>query len=342
MKILIVGADSPNALERYYLKHLKEYADVKIFPAQNMFMDYYYKSVIHKIIFRSGFSFIYRTINSLLINEIKQYQPDILFVFKGMEVLPSTLKWCRANGIKLANYNPDHPFIFSSKGSGNHHVSLSIKLYDIHFTYDKYVKQKIEAEYQIQTEVVPFGFDIEDSVYNKICNLNNEIHKACFVGSPDRDRVQFIKRLADNGVHVDVYGPNWDRYLHHRHIAIFPPVYEDQFWYTLRRYRVQLNMLRKHNLTSHNMRSFEVPGVGGILLAPYTEDHAQFFDPDSDIYLYTNFSTCIHKIHYLLSLSNDDAMKIRIRARNKSILSGYTYKERVISVFNYLKSLNNK
>ena len=55
-------------------------------------------------------------------------------------------------------------------------------------------------------------------------------------------------------------------------------VESSDFWKVLRKYRVQLNLMRPHNLDSHNMRSIEVPAVGGIGLFPDTPDHERFFE----------------------------------------------------------------
>ena len=42
--------------------------------------------------------------------------------------------------------------------------------------------------------------------------------------------------------------------------------------------------MRIHNPDSHNMRSFEVPGVGGIMVAPDTKEHRIFFEVGKEIF----------------------------------------------------------
>ena len=338
MKILIIGADSPYAIEKHYLKHMLAKVEVKLFPVQNMFLEYYYKSLLNKIVFRSGFSSIYKKINQELISEIKLFKPDIAFVFKGMEVLPTTLKWCRENNIKLVNYNPDNPFIFSGRGSGNKNVTKSIGLYDLHLTYDQSVKERIQKEFKIKAEIVPFGFEVDELLFEK-CILQNEVIKVCFVGTPDKERAQFLKKLAEADIRIDVYGYNWAKYLQHKNIEIFKTVYGDDFWLTLRKYRIQLNLMRPHNPSSHNMRSFEVPGIGGVLLAPSTEDHKNFFLPDQEIFLFKDLKSCIEKIKYLINLPLNEADKIRHQARTRSIGSGYAYKDRALKVLEYFNEL---
>ena len=99
-------------------------------------------------------------------------------------------------------------------------------------------------------------------------------------------------------------------------------MYDRVFWKTLRKYRVQLNLMRPHNPDTHNMRSFEVPGVGGIQLAPDTDDHKTYFEPGKEIFLYKNLEECTSQIKKILALNTEDARKIRDHARMRSIDSG--------------------
>jgi len=138
MKVLVSGAGKAPAIERYYIKHLNELGvETELFAAQDIFFQQYGKSLVNKILFKAGLSTIYREINDLFREKVKQASPDIIWVFKGMEIFPETLRWAKKEGIKLVNYNADNPFIFSGKGSGNKNVTGSIGLYDLHMTYDK-------------------------------------------------------------------------------------------------------------------------------------------------------------------------------------------------------------
>ena len=111
-----------------------------------------------------------------------------------------------------------------------------------------------------------------------------------------------------------------------------------EFWKTLIKYRVQLNLMRPHNLDTHNMRSFEIPGVGGIQLAPDTPDHKIYFEPGKEIFLYTDIAGCVNQIMKLLALKANEAMEIRNCARMRSINSGYSYKDRAEQALEKIKA----
>jgi spore maturation protein CgeB len=339
MKIFIVGSDKVYAIENFYVNYLREFGiEVFHYPAQSIFYDYYQKNIFRKIVFKSGISSILKKINKQFKTEVERFKPDLIWVFKGMEIYPESLLWAKTRNIKLANYNPDNPFIFSGKGSGNDFVKRSIPFYNIHFTYNSAVKKQMEKLYNIPTAILPFGFDVSDQLYKRACG-QKEIVKLCFLGNPDMQRARFLQQLALNGIEMDVYGCNWKKFVDHPHINICEPVYGIDFWLTLRRYRIQLNLSRPHTLDTHNMRTFEVPGIGGIQLAPDTLDHAAYFSAEQEIFLYSDLKNCIWQINKILSYTEAEVNKVRLQARNRSLNSGYSYKARAQQALTHIASL---
>ncbi|HRH49719.1 MAG TPA: glycosyltransferase [Panacibacter sp.] len=342
MRILIVGSLSNYAIERFFLKHLNSGIDdnteCKVFAAQDLFLNYYNKQLLNKVIFRLGYKKIYDKINTQLKKEIELYKPDIIWIFKGMEIYPETLKWAKNKNTKLVNYNPDNPFLFSGKGSGNSNITKSIRLYDLHLTYSSEVKVEIESKYSIPVAILPFGFEVGEDIYER-CRSMKEIKKLCFVGNPDKYRADFLVNLAGHDISIDVYGNNWSKFIDHPNIKVHGMVTGVDFWFTLYKYRIQLNLMRPHNLHTHNMRSFEIPGVGGIQLAPDTYDHKTYFDPDKEIFIYQNLSTCVEQINKILLLTESEANQRREYARYRSMQSGYSYKSRTEQALKEIKSV---
>jgi spore maturation protein CgeB len=328
MKILIVGSDKVYAIENFYKKYLEERGEkVYLFTAQNYFYEYYQRSVLNKILYKASLSGIISKINVLFKTAVDQFRPDLIWVFKGMEITPDSLKWARAQNIKLVNYNPDNPFIFLGPGSGNKNVTDSIPLYDMHFTYNLSIQERLERDFKIRTVFLPFGYDLSDQLFT-VCTEQEEITRVCFAGNPDKDRAAFIEQMAGAGIPMDVFGNNWERAVTHPGIRIFEPVYGDDFWKVLRRYRVQLNLMRIHNLDSHNMRSFEVPAVGGIMLAPDTREHRLFFEDGREALWFNGIHEAVEKAKQLLGMQKLSSEEIRKNARERTLRSGYSYKDR--------------
>jgi spore maturation protein CgeB len=341
MKVLVVGAGKRPAIERYFVNHLNAFGiTTRLYDAQNVFFDYYGKSMLHKILFKTGMSPIYRRINRSFMDQVEEIQPDIVWIFKGMEIYPSSLQWAKDRRIKLVNYNTDNPFIFSGKGSGNRNVTRSIGLYDLHLTYDRNIRDRLQKEYGIPCELLPFGFEESEELYER-CRLQTEEVSLCFVGSPDKERAAFMEAIAAK-LPLVIYGPGWDRYTRHPNITLKEAVHGDDFWKTLYRYRAQLNFMRPHNPDSHNMRSFEVPGIGGILLAPATADHRLYFRENEEVFLFNDIDDCVAKAKQLLALSLREADGIRIKARRRSLESGYSYSARAKQIKAWFENLYEK
>ncbi len=341
MKILVVGSDKVYAIENIYVKYLSELeGETRLFPAQTIFYDYYGNGIANKLRFRLGLSRILHQINDLLRQQIMQFRPDVIWAFKGMEIFPSTWKWARQQGIRLVNYNPDNPFIFTGKGSGNRNITDSIGLFDMHFTYNLSIKNELEERYRLPVAWLPFGFEVSDEDYTTT-HQQDETVKLCFLGNPDESRSRFIRQMADQGLHLDVYGNDWEKFIVHKNVRVFKPVYRLDFWKTLYRYRVQLNLMRIHNPDSHNMRSFEVPGIGGILLAPFTPEHATFFTDCHEAFFYRDVNEAVAKARELLTLSAGQAAQIREAARQRSVLSHYSYRDRTVFAYTKMKELLN-
>ena len=339
MKILVVGSDKGFAIENIYIKYL-QLAEMEVhrFPSRSIFFDYYQRSIVNKLLFRLGVSRIYNTINNQLKKTVIDFRPEVIWVFKGMEIFPETLEWLRQEGIKLVNYNADNPFIFSSNGSGNRNLTDSLHLYDLHLTYSQSVRNRIQEEFKIKTVLLPFGFDIEQSLVER-CMLEPEISEVCFLGNPDKSRAKFIQALADKGIPMVVYGKDWNRFINHPGIKIHRPVHGEDLWRVLRKYRVQLNLVRVHNEDSHNMRTFEVPGVGGIMVAPNTSDHRLYFEDGQEVILFNELKDCVEKIRQTLNFPKERADEIRTAARKRSLESKYSYRDRTQQVINVLAQL---
>ncbi len=325
MKLLIVGSDKNYAIENIYKKYFLELGvNVILYPMQSKFYDFYFSSMLNKIFYRFGFTKIIKELNYELLDICSTFKPDLIWVFKGMEITPKTLLELRRQNVVLINFNPDNPFIFSGRGSGNSNIVPSLKLYDLHYTYNKEIQSQFQTEFGIIAKYLPFGFDYDQEIL-KLCEEENEILKVCFLGNPDKNRIELIKSIANRNIEIDVYGNNWKSKISHPNITCFQPVYGLDQWKILRKYRVQLNLLRLHNLNSHNMRTMEIPSIGGIQLAQRTKEHQMFFVENEEVFLFDDIDDCFEKINFLLSLSNDESKKIRIKAKRACFENGYSY-----------------
>jgi spore maturation protein CgeB len=342
MNILIIGSIKEWAFENHYIKHLKKLEiSVDSFPAHDIFFSYYYKSILNKIKFRLKISSIYQRINKELLEVTKNKRYDVIWIFKGMEIYPQTLQELKDREITLVNFNPDHPFMHTYSGSGNSNVKKSIGIFDLHLCYNLAVKKRIESEFKIKCVWLPFGYE-EDAI--TIPNKNEEIVRACFIGNPDIFRAKIIINLARKGVPIDLYGNNWKDWIKESSelkVSIHPAVYKNDFNKVATLYRLQLNIFRPHNENSHNMRTFEMPGFGCIMLAPISKEHTVLFKDKEEVYFYEDELELHSKALSILDMDYETALTIRRNAIKRSVVSKYSYRHRAIQVLEIFQELKS-
>ena len=335
MRLLLVGSTAPWAIEQFYVRYLAEWGVVvEVFdPSAHIEHTLY-----HRILLRMGSLQPYKTANESLMEAAERFRPDIIWIFKGIEFKPETLNRIKKNGARLVNYNPDHPYIRTSVSHGGKNVADCVPLYDLHFCYSRQLAARIEREFNIPASWLPFGYELSDSDYSRIVNVE-EIRRVGFVGNPDRLRARIIHRLGDAGVPVDVYGYNWKNFIRENgNIRIYNAIFGDVFWQKLRQYRVQLNIFRPHNAGSHNMRSFEIPAAGGIMLAPDSPEHRTFFVHGEEAFFYQSEEEIERYCRELLAMEN--VGPIREKARKRSVSEDYSYRNRARWAYNTFQKPN--
>ena len=269
------------------------------------------------------------------------FLPQLVWLFKGVDIFPETVRTLRRRGFHPVVYNADHPFEFSSRGSGNEFIARAVPEYSLFMTFSQHIAgQLAERHPQLATRVIPFGHAVDEATYASITDDSQEIVRACFLGSADAHRAEKIAVLLAAGIEVDIFGHFWDKVGSQIAGArLAGPVYGLEMYRTLRRYRVQLNFLRPHNVNSHNMRSFEAPASGAIMLAEDTVEHREFFRPEMEAFYFANDEELVGQAHRLLALTPDEADAIRARARARCVEEPYSYRHRAAEALAHLKGM---
>lgn len=346
LRLLISGSKiNPNTIGQFFISNFDSTIEYEILEYPDQFvkmLDSYY----YKIGYRIFPSLIVRKMDKLLIQQVERFKPDVVLIFKGMEISKTSLSKIRSKGIKLVNYNFDHPFDFFSRGTGNRFVLEAIPYYDLHISYSSIIARQVSDKFRVKSAQIPFGFQLTLDQFEKVMQANlKEINRVCFVGNPDSLRIQAIHELLVSEIPIDLYGFGWEKVFKEKnsYLTIHLPrvkrsFWSDplEFWCKLRQYRVQLNFYRPHNIGSHNLRVFEVPAVGGILLTPHSEEVEGYFKRDEEIIFYNDIESLKFQCKKLLKMEPEQVNHIRNKARNRSIECDYSYKHRTKELLSLL------
>lgn len=348
LRMLISGSKkNNNTIGAFICRNLPDSVDFEILRFHDQFSTLL-NLRWYKFLYRFFPQAIVSMMDAVFIQQVIAFKPDVVVVFKGMEISKHSLIQIRKLGVKLVNYNFDHPFAHFSRGTGNRYVMEAIPYYDLHITYSTFIARELYNRYQLLTAIVPFGFHLTDTQFEEVMATDfSEKCEICFVGNPDEWRVKALKKLNQEGLRVHVYGFGWEQQLRPSDLLVIHPpealgsYWSDQleFWRVLRQYRVQLNFFRPHNRDSHNLRTFEVPAVGGILLTPDSYEQRQFFEPEKEIFFYDDFESLTNQCMKLLAMPEEEVNSIRVRARARSLREDYSYTRRTRDMMKLIKDI---
>jgi spore maturation protein CgeB len=332
MKILLLGAFGEGALENYYLRGLKMVnKDVTTYDIATAYYEQISRSLVNKVINKIAPNIFFAPLNQALERFVKGKHFDVILVFKGLALFPQTISLLKRHTVLLCCYNPDHPFKFFSEGSGNANIRKSIRLYDLYITYARRITSDLRNHYGVNAFTIPFGYD--DKAAKEGCQppagINN---KWLFIGAYDHGRASFIKELGKEN--VAVFGDHkWQ--TRNRYNALIQAVYQGRSLYG-DEYKTAVasgfgvfNLLRRQNIEedSHNMRTFEVPGYGGLLIANRTTEQMAFFEEDKEAIYFDSLVELKDKLNYL-EANPGKALQMKRAAMERSVRSNYSYLQR--------------
>ena len=88
---------------------------------------------------------------------------------------------------------------------------------------------------------------------------------------------------------------------------------------------VSINILRKQNLGSHNMRTFEIPAMGGLLAASRSNEQNLFFPENRASIMFNSVKELENKIFFL---RNNQKVAEEIRKKGFKLSLKHSYKIR--------------
>lgn len=99
--------------------------------------------------------------------------------------------------------------------------------------------------------------------------------------------------------------------------------------------KVGLNLMRPQNSFSHNMKTFEIPAMGGFMLAPRTTEHSIFFEEGKQVAYYDDLEELREKAIYYVK-HNEERVAMTSSAQRKA-LAEHTYRERMRELLSKLE-----
>lgn len=298
--------------------------DYKAFEIEPFSYDNRINRVINRLPFVPNAWF--QSQNKKLVKQVKEWKPGLVFVLKGTDLYPGTLKQLKAlpHQPLLACYNPDDPF---NPAACKENVRQCIPYYDHYFIWTHQLMDKIRQQGAGKAHYLPFATDTS-IIYPVLADYQYDIS---FVGNHDQEREYWIYGLVDEleknsaAYKLRVFGTGWKPY---KLLEVSGQVNGQDYLKTIAATRINLNILRKQNKNATNMKTFEIPAARGFLLHENSTEARQIFTEDVAAAYFSDFNDLFGKIHHYLS--NEEKRRSLVENGYQTALQEKnTYKERV-------------
>ena len=323
-RIGIFGLKSDNSLEQFYLDAFQKlkFKNIKFLSNNFLFKIFCILNKYKLFFFLKVFYFFQK---KKIENFLNKNEIEILIIFKGIELNSSIFNIFREKKINLINIYTDDPFNFSSSATSSINVINNIRNFNLFCIWSKNLKNKLENKFKTKNfYYLPFGFSKK-----KHKALSNKIirKKISFVGSFDEFRLNILSQLKNR---IDIYGNAWPTNIKHQ-ISKF--VKNQKFSTIINKSEISLNILKKQNLNSHNMRTFEIPAMNGLMLTTRSKEQNKYFPENKACYMYGNIKELNYKINFIL---NNPKAALKVRKTGYKLSKKHSYENRLKILINYI------
>ena len=280
-------------------------------------LDYLYtQPLLQKLAFRMVAGPQVERLNQDLLRLAREFEPDLFWAEKVLQLQPGTLRKFRAGGMASVSYMIDNAF-GPRRDPGWRLYMKDIPEFDLHVTQRTvnvadYTGRgardvmKVQTAYE-QTIHFPSPVPVTDV---------ERTREVSFIGTPYDDRAQTMTKVSEAGLPMTISGNprQWSRALTPEAYAkmfrlgeLFEKEYRETIW----RSKINLSFLTRSNQDEYTHKSFEIAGCGGFLLAERSEGHLKKFVEDEEAVFFEGVDELMAKIRRYLP---DEAARARIAA----------------------------
>lgn len=333
-RILIVGIFSKGSLGVSYVSALERLG------CQVFRFDYdeaYFQSQLsgNRLLRRTFRRVLWNRMNRSTLEMARSIRPGLILAMKAPYLDPETIRDLCSLGAPVVNYYPDNPYCgvpwdARKTSAQRHNLIQALREYTRLWIWQPALAAKLVSD-GVSASYMPFASDSEmyhphEETDSEECVECHGDHRIVLIGQHSAKRQSHVAAIRKHS--VDLWGARWARAgpkfaaRHHIHkTAAFGTATSKLYARAL----VSLNVVDDLNLPGHNMRTFEIPASGGVMLAQYSDEQAEFFPENEAAAYYRSPEELDSKIDRLLG---DATLRERIRGNAMRIAASQTYDDR--------------
>ena len=243
-----------------------------------------FTSFFNRLQDRFHVGFFIRKYNKDIINEVKGFKPDFVFLYRCYNIWGHTTSVISQHSV-VFSYNNDDPFSGVPSHYFYRYYKKNAQCCNINYVYRK---KNIEDYSKIGINNTRLLLPYYLASKNRQINCHKDIPLA-FLGHFEEDgRDRYIYNLKKAGIPIIVFGDEkWKEAPLYEYIkdVIFPAKRGAEYNETINRCQVCLVFFSKLNNDTYTRRCFEIPVTKTVMLCEYTDDMNSMF-PEGDCAVY--------------------------------------------------------
>lgn len=234
----------------------------------------------------------------------------------------------RQLGAVAINYSCDDPW--NRNLASKWHLD-SLPGYDLVFTTRRANVDDLRRLGCADVRYLPFGYDPE--VFRlETTQADTPVCDVLFVGTGDRDRAEFMTGFIErSGLGSALVGGYWHRFPRLRQFSLGVKTTAEISALTAAA-KVNLCLVRRANRDGHVMRSFEIPAIGGCMLAEDTAEHRDIFGADGECVRYFGDPKSAADLARRLIKAPDERRRMAAALHNRVATEANTYRARLATM----------
>ncbi len=346
-KVLVIGPLNEGALAESYARAFERLGmEVVRFDSERALTQagrFSGNRILRRLLRRA----MWNAVNRETIEVAQSVRPALIFAVKCSFFHPETIRQIRKSvGVPFVNHYPDHPYIgvrwMPREASALRRDLIEVfRQYSMVWMWERSLIERLQRD-GVEARYLPFAVDPElfhppsqthsqsqSNDESLDCEACNATHDVAFVANYSRHRCDEVAAIRRHT--VAIWGSNWPlpwRTLSGQH-RVHPPVWGRAVSGIMARAAVSLNVLNAENLGGPNMRTFEIPASGGVMLARYSAEQHAFFPEGEAAAYYRSAAELDDKIAELLG---DRDLRQRLRRNAIRLAAEQTYDVRAATV----------
>ncbi len=338
-KVLVIGPLDTGALAQSYVRAFERLGMELVGFDSERALRKASRFTGNRILRRTLRSRLWNAVNREVLQVAQDAHPALIFAVKCSFFHPETVRAIRKlTGAPFVNHYPDNPYIGITwdprEASALRRDLIEVfRQYSIVFMWEHTLLERLERD-GVEARYLTFAVDPELFQPRSFpegldCQRCSVTHDVAFVATYSRSRCAEVAAIRRHA--VAIWGSNWPRHWqalsgpHRAHAPVWGSAVSEIY----ARAAVSLNVLNAENLGGPNMRSFEIPGSGGVMLARYSPAQDAIF-PEGEAAAYyrapEEIDNCIDE------LLRDAELRSRLRRNAIRLAAAQTYDVRAATV----------